>query len=274
MVSFLWLLAGAAWAARVDDPGLVDTVHELHEQYGAIAVLTPNNHDERMAQTVLGVDPRVAYLQAGSPSESAAVLQRADIVCGLHVARRPGGWDATRVGVCVPGILAVLPPPPPPVPLSSPAEVAATRAEAHDRDRTFARAFNGVAIVGTSMLVGGLAWGAVPCESHGDDACFTGAAELAAMGIYTAVISIPITQIEIARFQGTRKTLGVERPPGPGASVAMFVGGIVVAFVAGATVHEDPEGIYAAGTALALGWTGAIVANSITIHRARPLSQR
>src|SRR5213075_1973595 len=103
---------------------------------------------------------------------------------------------------------------------------------------------------------------------------FTGAAELGAMGIYTAVIAIPVTQIEIARFQATRRTLGVERPPGPGASVALFVGGIVVAFVAGATVHEDPEGIYVAGGALALGWTGAVIANSITIHRATPLSRR
>src|SRR5207237_1546196 len=97
MVSFVWLLAGAAWAARVDDAGLVDTVHELHEQYGAIAVLTPNAHEERQVQSVLGPDPAVAYLQAGSPSESAAALQRADIACGLHVTRSGGSpaWEAT-----------------------------------------------------------------------------------------------------------------------------------------------------------------------------------
>jgi len=152
--------------------------------------------------------------------------------------------------------------------------VTATLVESHNSDRIGAKAFNGISIVGTSMLVGGLAWGAAPCQSNGDEPCWMGAAYLGSWGFYTVLVAIPVTQIEIARLQATRRTLGAERPPGPGASVAMFVGGIVVAAVAGAAVQEDPEGFYAAGSALTIGCAGAVIANSITIHRAQPLSQR
>ena len=274
MASFLWLLAGAAWAARVDDPGLVNTVHELHEQFGAIAVLTPNGGDERMVQSVLGADPGVAYLRAGSPSESPSVLQRADIACGLHVARRSGGWETTRVGSCVAGSLAVLPPPPPPLPPPSPEARADALALSHDRLRSTAKVLNGVAIAGTAVLVGSVALGAVPCQGNGFEPCWTGPVMLGGAGFQLALYTIPATQIEIGLLQSRRRSLGLERPPGPGASVAMFAGGIVVALLAGSAVQDDESGLLVVGSTLALGFTGAVIANSVTIHRASPLLYR
>jgi hypothetical protein len=105
LIQWVCCLGPLARADQVASAEVRHVVERVHQRVGTqMAVVTANRIAERQAHRAIGDIPDVVYLQAGSPSETGAILRAQNLACGLYVRRvwrgQTEAWDVREVGYC------------------------------------------------------------------------------------------------------------------------------------------------------------------------------